>query len=215
MRRLTVLLIVLLSPSLPASEEVDPVGLSELAGRSDFVALAQVRDTDYRLRRDIPVSGSAYLRPLITYKGDGDVEVFEVYEMGLREHACYFPNPDVFEEGRRYLVFLVRDEQETDRYRGHPQGCALAVLVDADNRYALRFPADGIALVDDLDALAQPMRFADRYAVIADGDLVPMRRDKLLQQNAIEARGPRAWRYTRGIPLTEARRLIEPRVLED
>ena len=215
MRCLAALLIGLLSSPLPANEAIEPIGISELAGRSDLVALAQVRDTDYLLRRDIPVSGSAYLRPLITYKGNGDVEVFEVYEKGLQEQACYFPNPDVFEEGRRYLVFLVRDPEEADRYRGHPQGCALAVLVDADNRYALRFPADDIALVEDLGALAQAMRFADRYAIVSDGDLVPARRDRLLEMNAIETHGRKTWRFTRGIPLADVRRQIDPQALED
>ena len=52
-----------------ADEIPEAVSLTDLAARSDLVALAQVRDTDYRRQREIPVSGSAYLRVLIPYKG--------------------------------------------------------------------------------------------------------------------------------------------------
>ena len=215
MLRFAIALLGLFSFSLAAEDAPEPITLTELAARSDLVVLAQVRDTDYRTRRDLPVSGSAYLRPLITYKGAGDVEIFEVYESGRFEHACYFPNPTVFEEGRRYLLFLVRDAEEPERYRGHPQGCAITVLVEENNRYALAHPADGILLRDDLAALARPMRFADRYALVADDDLLPARREDLLAQKAIEEHGEQAWRYTQGIPLPEARQLIAPGALKD
>lgn len=208
--------LLLLAPSFAApSDPIDPASLTELAQRSDLVAVAQVRDTDYRMRRDIPVSGSAYLRPLITYKGEGEVEVFEVYENGLHERACYFPNPTVFEEGRRYLVFLVRDPDEPERYRGHPEGCALTVLVDRDNRYALRYPVDDILLSDPFEAIVRTMDFADRYAIVADEDLLPARRDELLERGAIAEHGEDEWMYGLGVPLGEARRLIAPAALED
>jgi hypothetical protein len=143
-----------LSAADPAQASATPVNLAQLARDADFVGVAQVRDTDYLRRRDIPVSGSAYLRVLIPYKSAAKSaageELIEVYEKGLHEHECYFPNPSVFEEGRRYLLFLRRDPQHAERYRGFEQGCAIDVLVDSDNRYAVRLPVTGIPLADSL-----------------------------------------------------------------
>jgi hypothetical protein len=201
--------------AVAADEPAGSVSLTELAARSDLVALAQVRDTDYRRQREIPVSGSAYLRVLIPYKGAARDELVEVYEFGLHEQECYFPNPTVFEEGRRYLLFVVRDKEDPERFRGHPQGCALEVLVDEHNGYVLRYPADGALITDDLAPLARPTRFADGYSVIEDEDLLPDRRDSLLATGAIESAGEDRWRYTQGIPLAEARRLIAPGALDD
>ena len=187
--------------------------LTELAAAADVVALAQVRDTDYRTRRDIPVSGSAFLAVLIAYKSDTPNELLEVYEKGLHEHECYFPNPSVFEEGRRYLLFLRRDPEEPGRYRGLPAGCALDVLVTGDNRYALRYPASGIDLGGALDGLSEPMMFADRYARIADEALDPAERNALRAAGHIESAGEGQWRFTRGVKLSAVRRLIEPAAL--
>ena len=61
-----------------ATQESPPADLTALAAAADLVALAQVRDTDYRTQRDIPVSGSAFLRILIAYKADRDDELVEV-----------------------------------------------------------------------------------------------------------------------------------------
>ena len=124
-------------PGGPAALGSSPSSLAELAQQAEFVALAQVRDTDYLRRRDIPVSGSAYLKVLIPYKGDASTDLVEVYEKGLHEHECYFPNPTLFEEGRRYLLFLRRDPENPERYRGLPAGCAVDVLVDEDNALSL------------------------------------------------------------------------------
>lgn len=215
MRWLAALLCLLPLAAAAADDTIDAVTLTDLAARSDLVALAQVRDTDYRTQRDIPVSGSAYLKILIPYKGGHAGDLAEVYEFGLHEHECYFPNPTVFEEGRRYLLFLARDSEEPERFRGHPQGCALEVLVDEQNRYALRYPADGILLADGLSDLARPMRFADPYSTLSDEELLPARRDTLLQMGAIERDGDDGWRYTRAVPLSEARKLIAPEALAD
>lgn len=212
------------SPAAPA-----PRPLAELAAQADLVALAQVRDTDYRTRRGIPVSGSGYLRVLIPYKGAVAEQVIEVFEKGVHEAECYFPNPTVFEEGRRYLLFLRRDPSKPQRYRGLPEGCALDVLVDADNGYALRFPLSGMEISDSLAERAREMTFADPYAVVADADLLPSERSPLQSGGFIVAEpadgespavqsgslappathsGPR-WRYTHGIPLTEFSPLLE------
>jgi len=205
-------------------------GLADLAAAADLVALAQVRDTDYLRRRDIPVSGSAYLKILIPYKPERPQDLVEVYEKGLRAGECYFPNPTVFEEGRRYLLLLRRDPDEPERYRGLPQGCALDVLVDADNRYAVRWPLTGLQLsARDRAALgeqARPMTFRDPYAVVRDEDLPPAQRDAMLAAGQIapwsEATDaeeeallppseapPLQWIYTQGVPLGEFRRLLQ------
>jgi len=198
-----------------AAEAGNAVLLSDLAARADVVALAQARDTDYLQRREIPVSGSAYLRVLIPYKTDQTLDLVEVYEKGLHENECYFPNPTVFEEGRRYLLFLKRDPEEPERYRGLPEGCALDVLVDSENRYAVRYPVTGIELADPLKDLARPMTFRDSYAVVEDSELAPALRNALLEGGYIEPHGEDTWRYTHGIGLTELRRLIAPEALAD
>ena len=118
-----------------------PVSLSELAARADLVAVAQVKDTDYFYTRAFPSEGSAYLKILITYKTNkANEEIIEVYEKGLHSNECYFENPTVLEEGRRYLVFFRLDPEDPKIYRGLPEGCALEILVDENNRYALRYP---------------------------------------------------------------------------
>jgi hypothetical protein len=187
-----------------------PVSLAELAARADLVVLAQAKDTDYLRRRDIPVSGSAYLKVLIPYKTDGPLDILEVYEKGLHPGECYFPNPTVFEEGRRYLLFLRKDPEDETRYRGLPQGCALEVLVNDQNRYALRYPADGIALSDPLGTLAIEMKFSDSYAVVRDTELLPSDRDAMRKEGVIVPHSPGQWIYTRGIPLTHIRALMAP-----
>lgn len=205
-----------LSAADPAQAGATPVSLAQLAQEADFVGVAQVRDTDYLRRRDTPVSGSAYLRVLIPYKSAAGEELIEVYEKGLHEHECYFPNPSVFEEGRRYLLFLRRDPQHAERYRGLPSGCAIDVLVDSDNRYAVRLPVTGIPLADSLQELARPMQFADPYATVDDEALPAALRDALRAAGLIvphrpdgEAPSDRLWLYTRGVPLSEFRGLLE------
>ena len=215
LRTLTALLACCFPAALLSAGEIPAISLSDLAAKSDLVAVAQARDTDYFMRREIPVSGSAYLRVLIPYKADPSVDIVEIYDKGLHENECYFPNPTVFEEGRRYLLFLVRDPEDPERYRGHPEGCALEVLVDSENRYALRYPVNGIRLSDDMAALATPLSFSDSYALVRDEDLSPAERNAMLEAGQIEPHGEGTWRYTMGISLGAARRLIAPQALED
>jgi hypothetical protein len=198
-----------------SAENARPASLTERAATADLVALAQVRDTDYRRQRDIPVSGSAFLKILIAWKADRDAELVEVYEKGLHEHECYFPNPTVFEEGRRYLVFLQRDPEEAERYRGPADGCALEVLVNRENRYAVRYPPGGMDLGDALDDLAEPMAFADRYALVPDEQLPPAERNTLRAAGFIEDAGDGRWRFTHGVDLSAVRRLIGRDALTD
>lgn len=208
-------------------ESIAPVSLASLAREADFVGLARVKDTDYLRRRDLPVSGSAYLEVLITYKSGAAEDIIEVYEKGLHQGECYFPNPSVFEEGRRYLLFLRRDAEDAERYRGLPAGCAIDVLVDRDNRYAVRVPVTGMALTDALEELARPMQFSDPYAVVDDDVLPAVLRDAMQAAGQIapwtaddhapnsadplppSPSRPRQWRYTLGVPLSEFRELLE------
>lgn len=185
-----------------------PVSLAELAAAADLVVLAQARDTDYFMRRDIPVSGSAYLKVLIPYKATDPLDIIEVYEKGLHPNECYFPNPTVFEEGRRYLLFLNKDPEDETRYRGLAQGCALDVLVNDQNRYALRYPVNGITLSDPLNALAREMTFSDGYAIVDEDDLLPADRDAMREAGDIVPHTAGQWMYTRGIPLGEVRPLM-------
>jgi hypothetical protein len=233
--------LILLTSTATLHADAAP-SLAELARQADFVALTQVRDTDYLRRREIPVSGSAYLRVLIAYKtekgagwpvaGSGSESgetVVEVYEQGLREGECYFPNPSVSEEGRRYLVFLRRDPGDAERLRGLPGGCAIDVLVDRANGYAVRMPITGLRLDEAqtarLERLAVPMQFSDPYARVADEDLPPALRDAMLAAGQIVPFTPaaaagnglpqapvapaRSWLYTQGIRLADFRALLE------
>ena len=216
----SITLALLLSLPLPAfaadvGEKLPAISLAELASRSDLVVLAQARDTDYLRRRGIPVSGSAYLQVLIPYKTDQAVDIVEVYEKGLHDNECYFPNPDVSEEGRRYLLFLQRDPEDEKRYRGLAEGCALDVLVDGDNRYAVRYPVNGIALSDSLENHAKKMTFRDSYAIVDDDALPPAQRSALLTAGQIEPfinqqsePEGRQWIFTSGVSLTTVRELI-------
>lgn len=217
MKRLFAIALLVTSLSVHAETPAQPsspaISLTDLAAAADLVALVQARDTDYFLRRDIPVSGSAFLKVLIPYKMDQKVDLVEVYEKGLHQNECYFPNPTVFEEGRRYLLFVRRDPDEPERYRGLPQGCALEVLVTTDNRYALRWPLVGIRVSDPVESLVTDMEFSDGYARVDDESLQPAERNAMLEAGQIVEAGDGAWRFTRGVDLTALRRLIDPEAL--
>lgn len=191
-----------------------PASLSELAKKSDLVAVAQVKDTDYVYARSFPNEGSAYLKILIPYKLNNPIgEIVEVYEKGLHANECYFENPTVFEEGRRYLVFFRLDPQDPEIYRGLEEGCALELFVTQDNRYALKYPVDGIRLKDKLAELAVKYDYHDNYAVISEESLSPAKRDELLDDGLIVPyQGD--FKYTHGIDLTTARNLISAAALK-
>lgn len=231
------LLLLLMPFILMAKEPGSPtaaISLSQLADKADVIVLAQVRDTDYLYRHNYPVGGTAYLSILISYKGDRSTGIIEVYEKGLHPGECYFPNPTVFEEGRRYLLFLKRDPEHALRYRGLSEGCALDVLVDADNRYVLRAPVDGINLFDAPDELAVEKSFTDPYAIENEDTLSTERRIELQKSGWIRAydsdttdtdptdrRSARRtgisgkWIYTRGIELEEVRKRMQLKAAQD
>lgn len=188
---------------------LEPRSLESLAAEADLVALVQVLDTDYETKRDFPVGGTAFLRILIPYKLDRPrPDIIEVYDEGLRSNTCYFPNPEVTEEGSRHLLFVRRNPEVEGQYLGLESGCALTALVTADNRYALRYPAQGLPLTDDLTALARPMAFADAYAIIDYEDLSVEERLDLLERGLLEEQEDRTYLVTQGIPLSAVRPLL-------
>lgn len=191
-----------------AQDLTEATSLADLAAHADVVALARVEDTDYRYRREYPYRGSAYLKVLIAYKGEKLPQRLEVYEEGLHPYECYFEQPQVLREGRRYIVFLRADPNKAGRYRGLPRGCALDVLVTDQNRYAVRMPVDGIDLSDDLHGFSRAMTFTDRYALENEESISPARRDALLRSGDLE-RHDGGFRYTQGIELSEFRTLLE------
>ena len=185
----------------------ESISLAELAREAEAIVLAQVRDTDYIYRRRFPAAGSAFLKVLIAYKLDKAVDMIEIHEQGLHPHECYFPNPSVFEEGRRYLLFLKKDQDSPHRYRGLAQGCALEVLVDRNNHYVVRLPASGIHLSDPLNDLGRTFEFTDRHALEDDETLPPQQRNALLAAGWIERKGDH-YVYTRGVQLSTVRELM-------
>ena len=181
--------------SLPGEDEppppLEPVALADLATAADLVALVQVLDTDYEYARDFPIGGTAFLRILIPYKLDRPLpDIVEVYDEGLREGECYFPNPPVTEEGRRYLLFVRRNPEVEGQYLGMEEGCALTALVTVENRYALRYPAEGIDISDDLSSLA----VGERIELVSEG--------------LVEERDDRTYKLTHGVPIGAVRTLL-------
>jgi len=194
--------------------ETAPVSLSELAKKADIVAVAQVKDTDYVYARSFPNEGSAFLKILIAYKLNNPVEeIVEVYEKGLHANECYFENPTVLEEGRRYLVFFRLDPEDPEIYRGLAEGCALELFVTQHNQYALKYPTDGIKLKENLDELVTEFDYHDNYAVVKDEALSPEVRNNLLERQLIIPYQD-GYKYTQGIDLTAVRSLISTEALK-
>jgi hypothetical protein len=195
-------------PEQEPEPEPKPVPLSELAAAADLIAVVRVLDTDYQYTREFPSGGSAFLRVLIPYKVGRPLEdIIEVYEEGLHAGECYFENPTVLEEGRRHLVFLKFSPDVKDQYNGLDAGCRLDVLVMTDNRYALRYPPNGIGLADDLSGLASEMAFRDGYAVLNEDQITPPERIRLVESGYLSPEGEK-FRFTHGIDMAEIRKLM-------
>jgi len=183
--------------------------LAALAARADLVALAQVVDTDYQYTREFPSGGTAFLRVLIPYKVTRPYgDLIQVYEEGLHDNECYFPDPPAGEEGRRYLVFLRISPERPAQFNGLDNGCALAALVTADNGYALRWPTDGIRSAAVPADLALPLKFADRDAIVDDASLTVEHRNDWRSAGWLRELEDGRFTFTRGIPLDQVRSLI-------
>jgi hypothetical protein len=198
----------------PEPEAVTLVTLASLAERADVIAIAQVTETEYTKVRGFPNAGQAILTVLIPYKGTERGELLQITEEGLEETACYYPEVGPFQfEGDRFLVFL-RKQPDKKPLRGRLPGCRIPVLVTQDSRYAVRFPVDGVTLPEDA---VTDIEFSDPSAFIDAGDL------SFAEADALEASGyarpvesdPFApnedqYIYTRGVKISELRRLMFP-----
>ena len=190
-----------------------PPSLLETAEASAAIGVVHMLDADYAYVRSFPRGGTAYLKVLLPYKGLDADEHIEIYEYGLHDNECYFPNPDVFEEGRRYLVFLRVDPENDERFRGFDNGCSLEVLVNDQNRYAVRWPLEGLEISDELDGLVEPMNFQDPYATIEWDSIDWQVRDEWIEAGwleVVETDAGDALRYTHGIPVSAVRERIQP-----
>jgi hypothetical protein len=207
-RTLFLSLMLCLATRVVAQEEPGP-SINDLATKADLVAVAQVLDTDYQYTRDFPSGGMAFLRVLVPYKVTRPyTDLVEVYEEGLHEHECYFPDPPAGVEGRRYLVFLAHNPAREDQYLGQATGCALEMLVTADNDYALLYPPRGMAISDDLEGLAVPMKFSDRHAVPDNEQLEVEERNRLLEGGWLVKLDDGRFAYTHGISLSVIRGIL-------
>ena len=204
--------LLLLGSSLGISQEqaVEKPSLPELAAESDLVAIAQVTATEYEYTRGFPVSGVATLRILIPYKTPAAFDLIEVAEEGLKETECYFPEVTAWEEGRRFLVFLAHDEG--DRFKGHPRGCALPILVTDSNHYAVRIPQDIVRLGEAGEAAVRELVFTDPAARIYTDELTGTSIEAMIEELHLRKVGDDLI-YTRGIILTDVRQLIGPEAL--
>lgn len=193
-----------------AEEAVIKPGLSELAAESDLVALAQVVITEYEYTRGFPSKGLATLRILIPYKSPAAFDHIQVFEEGLKDRECYFPEITAWQEGQRFLVFM--QHLEAEQFKGHPRACALSILVTDNNEYALRMPQDTITLSSDGESLVQEFVYADPAARIDTTELTGISIEKMQQELKVRRLGDDLV-YTQGISLTDVRRLIGPEAL--
>lgn len=197
---------------IPARDDVH--WLAERAESSDIVALAQLDRIDYEYNRDFPVDGEAWLRPLITYRSQAPLKgVIIVREQGLSENECYFPRMAPWDERPRYLLFLVIDS-ETGTIKGHPDGCAIEILVTADGGYAARWPQPAFGGEngrgdETLQARVEEMTFQGPMARIDASDMLIHQRRERAERDFMRLEDSTLI-PTRGIELTDLRRLMQP-----
>lgn len=200
------------SPQFAAAQD-DAHWLADRAATSDIVALAQLDRIDYEYKRDFPVDGEAWLRPLITYRSQAPLKgVIIVREQGLSENECYFPRMAPWDERPRYLLFLVEDS-ESGTIKGHPDGCAIQILVTADGSYAARWPQPAFGGEDGrggeaLQALVEEMTFQGPMARIDASDMLVHQRRERAERDFMRLEDSMLI-PTRGIELTDLRRLMQ------
>lgn len=201
-------ILVVLPCAAPAQGDDDegqsgPVTLQNLAAGADYIGVLQVDDRDYETTRDMPTAGVAFLRPLISYRHPGDPrrppELVEVHENGVGAGRCYYPERQ--NEGHRFLAFL-HQRPEGEGYTGRMPGCMLPVYVTADNRYALRFPVEGLEIPDR--SLVREIHFADPDAFVDRGEDLSYARSRELEERGLVRADDSGRRfYTHGIYLED------------
>lgn len=183
--------------------EYQPLHPSQLAAESDAVVLAQVDRVNYETRRGFPVSGAAWIRVLVRYKVPSPIDFVKVAEEGFGPDRCYFDDGPMWEELPRYLVFLNRADKH--EFEGHRGGCKLEVLVTDDNRYAVRWPQEGLVLNPEDEALIQELTFQGPGAYVDVSEMTSIGREDLLREYHMVDTGDNRYRYTRGIRLEDFR----------
>jgi len=218
MRAAIFLILAWLGPVF-ASAQDSPHWLATRANESDRVVLAQLQRIDYQYRRDFPVEGRAWFRPLIQYKPpEAGERLLIVSEKGLHENECYFPRVAPWDEAPRYLLFLVADPK-TETLKGHPDGCAIEILVNSDGRYAARWPQPAFGGEhgrgdSPIRERVEPMRLQGPQAVIDASDLLPHQRLRRAEQEFMQVDGTNLI-PTRGIELGRIRELMQPGLRPD
>lgn len=206
------LLLVLPTLLLAGEEAPEMPTPAELAAESDYVVLARLEVYDYEERRNIPVEGKAWFEVLVPYKVPAPTGRLRLYEQGVGGDRCYFDDVALHGEMPRYLLFLVEhhDPEQGDA-RGHPDRCALPVLVSTDNRYAVRWPIDGLDLPEDIGSRVRAFEFHGPGSTVDLRGETRHRREQRIEREFLEPveGGRRAqYRYTRGIPLEDFRPLM-------
>ncbi|MGB0514084.1 MAG: hypothetical protein ACPGJE_04490 [Wenzhouxiangellaceae bacterium] len=197
----------------PGSLPDDAHWLAERAAASDLVLLAQLDQIDYQYRRDFPVGGESWFRPLISYKSSIQPrDLLIVQEQGLKENGCYFPEPLPWDERRRYLLFLLHDPA-TENLRGHPDGCAIEILVNDANQYVARWPQSAFGGENGrgdeaVQALVEKYRLQGPGSRIDVSDLLEHQRRARAERDFMRIEGTDLI-PTRGINLTALRGLMQ------
>lgn len=202
---LTACILILALPAL-AEDAPDLPTPEELAAGSDYIVLARLQAYDYEERRDIPVEGKTWFEVLVPYKVPSPTDTVRVIEEGFGEGKCYFDHIPLYEEMPRFLLFLVEDDN--GNLRGHPDGCAIPLLVTTDNHYVVRWPVDTIELPEEAEALVQEFEFHGTAAFVDLGDLTRHRRERRIEKDhlaKVEDGKRGQYRYTRGILLEDFR----------
>jgi len=200
--------------TLPGAARDESHWLAARAGSADIVALSQLDRIGYEYERGFPVEGEAWLRPLITYKSGSLLDgVLVVGERGLGDNRCYFPRLAPWDERPRYLLFLI-EHSENPTFKGHPDGCAIEILVTASGSYAARWPQPAFGGEhgrggERLQSLVEKMSFQGPMARIDASDMLAHQRRTRAERDFMRLEDSTLI-PTRGIELTDLRRLMQP-----